>query len=263
MRNRKMYIGVLLITVGLLGCKATENIPYNFNQPSSTIKLKKELNEISGLHCTSDTTVSCVQDEKATIYELDSRTGDIRSTFDFGHDGDFEGIAILRDTAYILRSDGSIFVSAGSQKAKKHSFGKDDDFDFEGLCLDEKNKRLLVACKTHGKKKKEKYIFIYEFSIVNNKYAKEPLFVLDKEDIHPNFKPSAIGVHPNGNIYILSSFSKTLLVLNEKGRMQNKTQLNSYIYHQPEGICFDSKGTLIIANEKHDTYPTLIKLELK
>ncbi len=94
-----MYIVVLLITVGLAGCKTTENIPYNFNQPSSTIKLKKELNEISGLHCTSDTTVSGVQDEKATIQEVDSRTGDIRSTCDFGHDGDFEGISILRDSA--------------------------------------------------------------------------------------------------------------------------------------------------------------------
>ena len=89
------------------------------------------------------------------------------------------------------------------------------------------------------------------------------LLDLKKEEIHPNFKPSAISIHPNGNIYILSSFSKTILVLNKNGDIKNKTQLNSYIYHQPEGICFDSKGNLIIANEKYKTYPTLIKLDKK
>jgi uncharacterized protein YjiK len=246
-----------------IGCAGKKTIPYNFDLPTSTIKLKKELNEISGLHCTSDTTISCVQDEKANVYVLDSRTGAIRSKFDFGHDGDFEGIAIKRDTAYILRSDGTILISAHTEKANKYPFYQGKGFDFEGLCLDAKQNRLLVACKTHGKKKKNDHVYIYEFSTITNAYAKEPLLVLKKEDIHPNFKPSAIEIHPNGDIYILSSFSKTLLVLDPEGKIVNKTQLSSYIYHQPEGICFDSKGTLIISNEKHKTYPTLIKLETK
>lgn len=265
MRSRKLYANILIswLFAAILGCSGTRTIPYDFEQPSVALKLEEELNEISGLHCTSDTTISCVQDEKANIYTIDSRTGAILSQFDFGHNGDFEGIAIHKDTAYVLRSDGSILISVHAHKATKHHFDKDKDFDFEGLCLDHKNNRLLVACKMHGKKKKEDYVFIYAFSTVTHKYAKEPLFVLNKKDIHPNFRPSAIGIHPNGNIYVLSSFSKTLLVLNAKGNIMNAIQLNSYIYHQPEGICFDSKGTLIIANEKHKTYPTLIKLNIK
>ncbi|PCJ64334.1 MAG: hypothetical protein COA58_13350 [Bacteroidetes bacterium] len=262
MRNRRVYLVTFVFVVILYGCSGRKTIPYNFDRPSSTIKLKKELNEISGLHCTSDTTVSCIQDEKANIYEIDSRTGTIISKFDFGHNGDFEGIAIRKDTAYVLRSDGSILVSVHSKKAIKYSFKHGKGFEFEGLCLDPKNNRLLVACKVHGKKKKDDHIFIYKFSTLTNEYAEEPLFKLNKKEIHPNFKASAIGIHPKGNIYILSSFSKTLLVLNKKGKVKNKIQLSPYIYHQPEGICFDSESTLIIANEKHKTYPTLIKLKI-
>ena len=107
------------------------------------------------------------------------------------------------------------------------------------------NNRLLVACKEHGDKDQRGYFFIYAFSLDTKKYVKEPVFKVKRKTVHENFKPSGIAIHPGGNIYILSSFSKTLLVLSSEGSILNNLQLSEYIFHQPEGITFNSDGDLL------------------
>ncbi|MEO0405073.1 MAG: SdiA-regulated domain-containing protein, partial [Bacteroidota bacterium] len=155
-------------------------------------------------------------------------------------------------------------ASKNQKKAKSYKFEKDGTFDFEGVCLDSANHRLLVACKEHGKKKKRDHIYIYAFSLEEKEYSKSPLFKIPKELVHPNFKPSGIAIHPlTQEIYILSSFSKTLLVINNAGDVIGFSQLNEYIHHQPEGITFSPNGTLFISNEKHNTYPTLLQFNSK
>ncbi|NQX90887.1 MAG: SdiA-regulated domain-containing protein [Flavobacteriales bacterium] len=251
---------VILSSILTLSCSGPMVGPYDLGSPDSAIKLDSKLNEISGLQWISDSSIICIQDEKADVFYLNPETGKVHSKFDFGHNADFEGITHQDKRIYVLKSNGDIYISKNQNKAKSYDFKKDGPFDFEGLCMDSDNDRLLVACKDHGKKKKRDHIFVYSFSLTEKKYDSSPLFKISKEDVHPNFKPSAIAIHPQTkDIYILSSFSKTILVLTQDGIIKNNEQLNEYIFHQPEGITFTSDGTMYISNEKHDTYPTLLR----
>lgn len=236
--------------------------PYRLEKPSKTITLSEELNEISGLCLAENQGTVCIatiQDEKADVYFLDTSSASIINSFDFGKNGDFEGISCKGSKFYILRSDGEISISKHQGKAKEYKFKDNKDFDFEGLCLDPKNQRLLVACKEHGVKKKNEFIYIYGFDIKEKKYERKPIFKTKKTGLLEGFKPSGIAIHPSGDIYILSSFSKKLLVLDHQGNTKFIQHLDENIFFQPEGICFDQKGDLYISNEKHNRYPTLLK----
>lgn len=244
------------------GCVADRFI-YDLNTPDRTMKLSSELNEISGLEMISDSVIATVQDEKGKIYILDMESGKIKDHFDFGKKGDYEGITHYKNHFYVLRSDGTIYKVKRGKDAKTYHFKNSKNFDFEGLCLDQKNKRLLVACKTHGDKKKRKYFYIYSFSLEQKEFDDKPVFKILKEDIDKDFKPSGIAIHPNGHIYILSSFAKRLLVLSQKGKIVNQVKLNKSLFHQPEGITFTRLGDLFISNEKNDYTPTILRFKEK
>ncbi len=253
----------LLILFSFGQCHSQRNFfGYDLSKPSKFVKLPKTLNEISGLAYLNRRNLLSVQDEKGTIYQISTHSGKIKKERNFGKKGDYEGICLIDKTIYVLRSDGTLFQVKGN-KSKKYEFKHHKNMDFEGLCYDEDHNRLLVACKENLHKGSKKEIFIYAFDLKNKKYKKKPFLHIKKKDVHKNFKPSGITVHPNGTIYILSSFSKSLLVISPEGSILDKTQLNEYIFHQPEGIAFDKKGRLFISNEKHKTYPTLLRFDPK
>jgi len=222
---------------------------YDFNQPSRIVKLPKVLNEISGLQFISKNRLACVQDEKATVYFIDPKTGEIKNQLKFGKKGDFEGITLVNDVFYALRSDGRIYKLV-SEKAQKFDFKKGSGFDFEGLCFDAKNNRLLVACKEHGDGKMNKTnIYIYLFCLKTERYDKKPLFVLPRKLVGGHFQPSGIAQGPDGLIYVLSGYSRQLMVINEAGELQELVKLDLKEFIQAEGICLGNKGELYISNE--------------
>ncbi len=234
---------------------------YNLNFPDHRIELSDKLNEISGMEMLSDSVITAIQDEKAHIFYLDSYSGEIIEQFDFGKNADYEGIAHYKKHFYVLRSDGNIFKVSPKKEAEEYKFKQGKGFDFEGLCLDQLNNRLLVACKMNGIKDKRDHFFIYSFSLESKEYEKKPAFRIKRDEVHKNFKPSAIAIHPNGNLYVLSSFSKTLLVLSANGSILNNIQLSNSIFQQPEGITFNSKGDLFISNEKKETAANILKFK--
>ena len=75
-------------------------------------------------------------------------------------DGDFEGIQVVGDTVWIVKSNGDLYgaAMAGEKKRKavhiKTKLSKDNDV--EGLAFDRETNTLILACKGWpGKKKKE------------------------------------------------------------------------------------------------------------
>lgn len=239
-------------------CDAQE-LQNKFSRPSERYKLSKELNEISGLTLLSDSEIAAVQDEKGIIYILSTLDGKIVKEVEFGKKGDYEGIAHFKKHFYVLKSNGSIYKIDKSGDAKEHEFKNNKNFDFEGLCLDKPNNRLLVACKEHGDKDKRDNFYVYSFSLDSKEYGQKPVFKIKRSKVNDNFKPSGIAIHPNGNIYVLSSFSKTVCVLSSSGEIIEVTELNKSIFNQPEGITFNSNGDLYISNEKKNNTPTLLK----
>jgi uncharacterized protein YjiK len=253
-------IQIALFMLVIIGCTAHKFL-YDLNLPDQQMELSNKLNEISGMEILSDSLIAAIQDEKGRIYYLDVKSGQIVDHFDFGKKGDYEGLAHSKNHFYVLRSDGNIFKVKKNKESKEYTFKNNKNFDFEGLCVDEKNNRLLVACKTHGDKKKRDHFYIYSFSLETKSYEHKPVFKIKRDEVHKDFKPSGIAIHPNGNLYVLSSFSKSLLVLSPNGTILNHTDLNKSIFHQPEGITFNSNGDLFISNEKNDQIPTILKFK--
>ena len=65
-----------------------------------------------------------------------------------------------------------------------------------------------------------------------------------------NFKPSALAIHPrSGNLYILASVGKTLIVLGEDNRILHVELLDPELFPQPEGLAFSDEGHLLISSE--------------
>ena len=56
--------------------------------------------------------------------------------------------------------------------------------------------------------------------------------------------------HPKtGDLYVIASVGKLLVVLSKKGKIKSVQRLNPDVFKQPEGICFMPNGDLLIANE--------------
>lgn len=235
------------------------------------------LKEISALTYINNYQFACVQDEEGKIFIYDTSTKKIEKKIPFADSGDYEGLAIANTDAYVLRADGTIFEVKnylGSKPAviehKTHLGSKQDT---EGLCYDNKNKRLLVTVKDTDPNSKD-YKGIYSFSLANKKMDESPVFKIDLND--PAFKdvkakkagdrmqPAAIAIHPKTNeIYIIEGSKPKLLVLNSSGSIKELKKLKNSQFNQPEGISFSPDGTLFISNEGKKNEPgNILKLEL-
>jgi uncharacterized protein YjiK len=64
------------------------------------------------------------------------------------------------------------------------------------------------------------------------------------------FKPSAAAIHPiSGEVYIISSVNKLLVIADKEGKAREIYHLDEGVFKQPEGIAFEPDGTMIISNE--------------
>jgi len=242
-----------LIAIICISCTYYDNtFPYDFENVTELIELDGKMQEVSGLFYKNDKTLYAVKDEEGEIFEVNLESGEHKKIIDFKKEGDFEGIAKAGKHFYALKSDGDVYkIEDGSDD--KFTFSSDKKgWEFEGLTVDAKGKNLLVACKNHGDKDKNDKIYIYPFSIGKKEYLKKEAIVIDKKDIHENFKTSAISLAPNGNLFIVSAISFTIAEINMEGKVIQKAQLPFLMYNQVEGMCFDKAGNLFLASEKGD-----------
>ncbi|MEM7101640.1 MAG: SdiA-regulated domain-containing protein [Bacteroidota bacterium] len=254
--------------------------PYRLNQPNETFELPSSLTEISAIAFTPKDELGCVQDEKGNIYVFDLKKGEIDRKIDFWKDGDYEGLAFVKKSAYVLRMDGNIYqvrkFDTKDQETKKRSTFLNEKNDAEGLCYDERNNRLLVALKGRpgesGQFKGKKAV--YAFDLEEKELLEEPVYLIDLKatekhikrnielegykrivkyfnpDKKDQFQPSEIGIHPiTGNIYITSSVGKILMVISPDGDLLHLESLERDILKQPEGMAFFKNGDLLISSE--------------
>ena len=256
------------------------NIPYTLNKPAKTFVVQQPiLQEISGLTFTNDQkSLVTLQDESGILFWLNKNDGSVEKQITFKPDGgDFEDLAVVGETIYVLRSKGVISSVENTKDEKnlkvtvfdKTPFQK--TADTEGLCYDAKNERLLIACK--GATSDPFSRAIWAFDLKTKQYSAAPVFEInlkqiqayltvqnaDKEEFKKffganeaefNFGPSAIAIHPKtGDYYILSSVGKILVVTDATGKIKGIEKLQKKIHAQPEGIVFDTDGTLYISNE--------------
>ena len=255
----------------------SHQIEYDLEKPTLSLKLPKELREISGISYFSDNLAIAIQDENAVLYFLSLSNGEIVDSLNFGEDGDYEGITSDEDNIYILRSDGYIFtmpkIATDSPKVNKINTILDNRFDTEGICYNSKTKNLLIACKENADELSTRNIFNY--SIEGQIIEKNPAYRISLNNIKKYlenapetvefdelrgyfddssedfFYPSDIAIHPiSGDIHICSAKSISLLiVISQEGNLKHIQLIPEEILPQTEGISFTPTGDLILCSE--------------
>jgi uncharacterized protein YjiK len=269
------------------------HFPYQLAEPIRSWKLPKSLVEISGLSYIDDQRLACVQDENGIIYIFNLKAGEIEREINFGDNGDYEGIEIIENDAWVLKSNGMLYnvtdyLKKTESKTKKITTALSGRNNAEGLAYDPINKNLFIACKGspfQDDNKESGYKAIYSFNLETKKLNKKPVLLinldtikyykkydpmtrlgnevmayLDPSEGDKTFQPSGIAIHPiTGDLFILGSVGRLLLVFSGKGDMLAIIKLQPKIFPKPEGICFNPDGTLYISNEGAGQKGTILK----
>ena len=260
---------------------------YNLKSPNRTWQLPNVLREISGITMLHNSTignmkVACIQDEKGILfqYNLDKSSIVVQDTFYLN--GDYEGIAYVQEDIYVLRSDGLIIEIKNAIQGEKKIQTYVTNIpaaDNEGLCYDEKNNRLLIACKSkRGQNTEDKNKrMVYAFDLYNKTTTIDPVFIFDATEVikfiyekHKitlpaiKFNPSEIAIHPlSGKLYLLSATAHLLCIYSKEGLLEHAEMLDPILFKQPEGITFFDNGDMLISNEGKDKSATLLLFAYK
>ena len=271
------------------------NFPYQLGKPDKSWELPDKLIEISGLSFMNEYKLACIQDEKGNIYVFNLHTGEVERKIDFEDDGDYEGIEIVGQDAWILKSNGTLFevmdfLNDETPPVRKYATELTGKNDAEGLGFDPLENNLLIACKGHpyvDDKKGKEFKAIYNFSLDQKKLDLNPLFLIIMDTIKyyknyntmtqlgvelmafiddskgdVSFQPSGMAIHPDsGNLYIIASVGNLLIVYSRESEMLAMYKLRNKYFPQPEGICFSPDGTLYISNEGDEDEATILRFE--
>ncbi|NCD34501.1 MAG: hypothetical protein EOL87_13940 [Spartobacteria bacterium] len=271
----------------MLCANAENHCIYNLASPDAIYSLPDPLREISALAYVDSESLICVQDEDGTLFTFNPETKRITKTQPFDKKGDYEGIAKVGSTIYVLRSDGDLFEITDYSSEKPHTTRYKTGIpakNNEGLCHDPTKDRLLIAAKSKSGKGtafNDKRM-VYAFSLKTKKTSEKPVITFDLQDItqflqnaginipqkkkkkHGNilsFTPSAIGIHPStGDLYVLSGSSRFLFVFNMEGAILYANNLDHTLFNQAEGITFSPSGDMFISNEARNGKPATILL---
>jgi hypothetical protein len=265
-------------------------INYSLSHPDKIYFLPYSLSEISGITETDATSVACIQDNNGILFKYDLKKEQITLQDYFFEKGDYEGIARVDNTIYVLRSDGMLFeitnYESSTFKVQSYSTGIPAR-DNEGLCYDHKTNRILIAPKSPpGEKSGNRdNRFIYSFDLKSKKLIEKPAIVIEMSDVKKfasenkirvpaikgkkgrenepfiEFRPSAIGIQPfTGRLFVISGVEQLLFIFNMNGTLEYMEKLDPGLFPQPEGITFLKNGDMLISNEGHKQMPSIVRL---
>jgi len=233
--------------------------------------LPEELKEVSGIAYLSKDRFACVQDEKGVIYIYNTGSGSIEKQIPFAGPGDYEGIAVNGNTAYVVTADGELYQVSleGKTNVRQFKTSLTAEHNVEGLSFDKKNNRLLLAIKDYAPGITG-YKGVYAFDLRTNTMVANPVMKIDMS--HSLLKkqnkkkdqvmPSEIGIHPITNeIYVTDGPNSRLLILTESGETRQVLELGKS-FSQPEGISFSPEGEIFISNEGAKGAGNIIKVAI-
>ncbi len=247
------------------------DIYYNLKEPSEKYFLPYVLSEISGLTMDDKGRLLTVEDEVGKVFIYDLKLKDIDYGITFGKSGDYEGIEVVGDQVFVLRSDGDLYRFRMTTDRKVNAekietpLGKANDT--EGLGYFPEKNQLLIACKEEGGLKKDdtKSKTVYAYDLDTDDFKKKPRLSISKKDLKNfweehkefqydekriKFEPSGIAWHPiHEKFYVLASVGKLLVVLNRNGEIEATYPISPKLLSQPEGICFAPNGDMYISSE--------------
>ncbi|WP_373060107.1 SdiA-regulated domain-containing protein [Zunongwangia sp. H14] len=274
-----IIIGVMVLSGFLIFSFDRKGIFSEKKEYSYKVQLKWELPdilaEVSGIEWLENNRIACIQDEDGILFIYNLSTSKIDKEIKFAGPGDYEGITINGETAYVVRSDGNLFEVQNFKNTNPETFKiktfLTEEQNVEGLCLDKSKNRLLLAIKDK-EKDQDNYKGIYAFDLKKNVLANTPVFKLDMNDkllensekkMSKKLRPSEIEIHPKtGEIYLLDAKNHQLIIMDNHGNFQKKYALNKDEFNQPEGLTFKPDGSLYISNEAGSDPANILEVEL-
>jgi uncharacterized protein YjiK len=230
--------------------------------------LGEELTEISGLALTGDGRLFTHADEAARVFEVDYRSGRMIKSFGLGSQalsGDFEAIASVGDSLYLLTSAGMLYQfkegAHGSNVAYvSHDTGLKEACEFEGLAFDSTRGTLLLLCKnvfTKGALEDSLVIHRLPHSAVRDTTGSNAAFTRLTVPLEPiigpndwkGLHPSDITVDPSsGNYVIVAADERALVEITPAGQLVSARALGRALAHV-EGVAITRDHILIMSTE--------------
>ena len=279
-RVYKEFVLVIFCGLGWIvsGCngKSKESLypspeGYNINKPI-VAKLPPMLDEISGIiYYPKDKSLFAIHDERGWLYKIEMEKKLEVEKWKYSPGADFEDIAMADSMFFAIKSNGNIvafrFARPDSPIVKTFHLPERGKKEFETLYNDTTRQELMMICKDCESDEKN-MTSVYAFDYKQMKYVDSPAFVIDAKNIEKKlgdkmskFKPSAAAIHPKtGELFIVSSVNKVLVVVEPSGKVKDVFQLDPIVFKQPEGLTFTPQGDLLISNESAGVGPATILL---
>lgn len=254
---------------------------YHLSKPDDRMTLTIELEEISGLTWINDTLIGAIQDELGHMYYLNPENGNVEIETRFEGEGDFEGVEMVGDEIFAIKSNGKLYrfpISDKDEESELHSNPLNVSNNVEGLTYWPERDLLLISCKDDQKLEEEEgdddedkeddddddeHLLIYGFEVKGSNFIKEPVITVDEDEIEDMFEKeykgkfegdkfaiSAMSYHPIENsLYLISSPARLLVIVSMEGKVKAVYPFERDVLRQPEGMCVSPDGTLFISSE--------------
>ncbi|KEQ30669.1 hypothetical protein N180_05480 [Pedobacter antarcticus 4BY] len=268
--SNKIYLLPVFLVLIFFACKSsrpdfTSPAGYDFKKPEKFI-MPDNLLEISGIAFYKDKsdTIYSIQDEDGRLFrQAWGKKKQLHTTF--GKKGDYEDLAILKETVLVLNSNGEItafpFSQATTQKVQRPKIFKKilPKGEYESIYASQQTGQVFLICKNCKEDKKHGEL---SGSIFTFDQAKQELIpsgeinmdlsalISSGQILKTGLKTSALARDEHtGEWYILSSVNKLLVIASPDWKIKSTHRLNSSTFNQPEGIAFDKERNLYISNE--------------
>ena len=234
-------------------------------------KLPRRLSEASGLAASEDGRLFCHNDEEGVVFEVDYTNGNIVKKFSLGNGfvrDDFEGIAVKKDTIYMVTSHGKIYAFREGKNNSRVRFQLyrtplSSRNDVEGLEYDPETDCLLLACKAYPGEGLSGYKAVYAFSLKTYQLLPKPRFLISLDALartahKRGFNPSGIALHPkSGTFFIISADGEAIIELSRDGKILAQEKIPNKANSHPEGIAFTPDLSMILCNDANGGTGTL------
>jgi hypothetical protein len=261
--------GMAILAVLFTSCSATTGKsfvpPMQSYQPKHQLFiLPKDLLEISGIVHLRDVRFAAINDEDGELFFINLEDNDMQK-FRFKGKGDYEDLAKIDSTFYVLESNGNIIeIAAPYDKHNTYKFDR-KHMEFESLAYYKKENKLVMITKDQRNKKNG--ITAISFDLTRKAYDPEPFFNISLKEVFTivtNYemecKPSAAAINPvNQKLYVIASVGKVLIQCSRNGKLEKIYKINPAQFPQPEGITFADNGDMYISNEGADGKATILK----
>ncbi|QRR03903.1 SdiA-regulated domain-containing protein [Dyadobacter sandarakinus] len=276
---------ITILMLGLLAANCTtENkkqvvyTDYDLGKSEKFI-MPESLSEVSGIAFSGgrSDTVYAIQDEDGSVFRLKWGESNQKHT-KFAGKGDYEDLAIVDDTIYVLNSNGTIYAFPESENANGKAAAVTEwkkvlpKGEYEGLAAGSTSGELIVLCKDCRDHDPAHEAAAYRLRRSGGELRVSGRITVNVDKIRKLSGKSPKEFHPSGlayqpqlrKWYIISAANKLLVVTNTDWVVSEVFHLNSNKFNQPEGIAFDLGGALYISNEGDDlTSGNILRFNLK